>query len=268
MSVSAPAETQVQTQDQVPVQAQVEDQIEAEFEAQVETEVEPKVEPEAEAEIEAQLETEAETEVETKVETKVEPKVEVEIEAEVEPKVEAVVDAEVEPKVETEIAAEVQGQMEIEVQSGFEAELESRLESLDMAETVEDDHSYEMESSWPMRQSTVDERVIDQYVIETYPQPSGTVEEEPAELRSQTLVAAQTDAAADEVLISASWNTSDNAESLEAQFTAALQDDLGTLDADMVNRSFEQMTQGTKPRLLEISVLVFFLFGEAPKPLE
>ena len=264
MSVSAPAETQVQTQDQVPVQAQVEDQIEAEFEAQVETEVEPKVEPEAEAEIEAQLETE----VETKVETKVEPKVEVEIEAEVEPKVEAVVDAEVEPKVETEIAAEVQGQMEIEVQSGFEAELESRLESLDMAETVEDDHSYEMESSWPMRQSTVDERVIDQYVIETYPQPSGTVEEEPAELRSQTLVAAQTDAAADEVLISASWNTSDNAESLEAQFTAALQDDSGTLDADMVNRSFEQMTQGTKPRLLEISVLVFFLFGEAPKPLE
>lgn len=95
-------------------------------------------------------------------------------------------------------------------------------------EEVYDQHDSE---TWGTRQSTQEERVIDDYVIETNVQPEE--EEQP------------------EVLISSSWNapnTTDDA-LLEQEFTAALEEDQqGTeqFSAELLSRSLmEQPTSGS-----------------------
>jgi len=50
-----------------------------------------------------------------------------------------------------------------------------------------------------------------------------------------------------EVLISASWNAAQNTEALETQYNEVLVDDLGNLEADLINRTFQQPNEGGLP---------------------
>ena len=161
---------------------------------------------------------------------------------------------------------------------------------------------------WGTRQSTVEERVIDQYVIETYLQDEAPadfvqetddtysleetpveehfdsqlmqpaqshLEEQPiqvqteAELddRSEASVPTESEPALEpvmqsapiqpqveteteaepEVLISASWNATQNTEALETQYNEVLVDDLGNLEAELINRTFQQPNEGGLP---------------------
>ena len=149
---------------------------------------------------------------------------------------------------------------------------------------------------WGTRQSTVEERVIDQYVIETYLQDEAPadfvqetddtysleetpveehfdsqlmqpaqshLEEQPiqvqteAELddRSEASVPTESEPALEPVmesapiqlLISASWNATQNTEALETQYNEVLVDDLGNLEAELINRTFQQPNEGGLP---------------------
>ena len=50
-----------------------------------------------------------------------------------------------------------------------------------------------------------------------------------------------------EVLISASWNATQNTEALETQYNEVLVDDLGNLEAELINRTFQQPNEGGLP---------------------
>ena len=101
--------------------------------------------------------------------------------------------------------------------------------------------SSDRDDAWSTRQSTMEERVIDHYVIETHAE---TPAEEPAAEEEQA-----------EVLISSSWDQGapavqeEDEAALEREFNAALQqedegDDRQAFSAELLSRSLQQPTSG------------------------
>lgn len=148
---------------------------------------------------------------------------------------------------------------------------------------IESEESQHDTDAWSTRQSTMEERVIDRYVIDTHPtpmiDPSGhdipveqlpTTDEEEEEIEEPVVVAAsapvprhqeqqekhQQESEVEEepeVLISSSWNAPNEAnrnddEILEREFKAALEaddvDDGNTFSAELLSRSLEQQKNG------------------------
>jgi len=108
-------------------------------------------------------------------------------------------------------------------------------DSLEVEKNNEEVYQHDAET-WGTRQSTQEERVIDDYVIETNVQPE-VDEQHEADLQP-------------EVLISSSWNepnTTDDA-LLEQEFSAALEEDqqgAEQFSAELLSRSLmEQPTSG------------------------
>ena len=114
-------------------------------------------------------------------------------------------------------------------------------DSLEAEKNNEEVYQHDTET-WGTRQSTQEERVIDDYVIETNVQPEADEQHE-ANLQPE-------EEEQPEVLISSSWNepnTTDDA-LLEQEFSAALEEDqqgAEQFSAELLSRSLmEQTTSG------------------------
>lgn len=138
---------------------------------------------------------------------------------------------------------------------------------------MESEESRHDTDAWSTRQSTMEERVIDHYVIDTHPTPMNdpptqvipveqlptTDEEEEVEVEEPVVLATSAPAPRQkqqetvedepEVLISSSWNppndivSHDDDEVLEQEFTAALEaEDVNSFSAELLSRSLEQKT--------------------------
>lgn len=137
---------------------------------------------------------------------------------------------------------------------------------------MEPEESQHDADAWSTRQSTMEERVIDHYVIDTHPTPMNdpptqdipveqlptTDEEEEVEVEEPVVLAASAPVPRQmqqenveeepEVLISSSWNppndtVSHDDEVLEQEFTAALEADDNTFSAELLSRSLEQQLE-------------------------